>query len=305
MTINEQKNQNYKKEQEKLKMFTKKVKTLRKNFSLIELLIVIGIMGALTALILPQFQDAEDNAKDTGCDYNNSGTLRYVTMFRAANGVYPNGFHTGLNASDAATTVQDSDGNSALVDATADNFTSSGSAALTETEANSLRAAGITSLAYGTGTADTSVATGVYVNTIDTTAAAATNITLGDGSYAIWSDDGEEFTINGKGLEEWAAAGSIKPLDTASDPAGVIVPLFAAPTIDWETAYDSDGNVKQESPVSIALEGKCPWPEDGKFRYYICLFKVYDSVDSNGDPIPARLIGTACPECGSLKGSDF
>lgn len=38
---------------------------MKNSFSLIELLIVIGIMGALTALILPMFYDTEKEAKET------------------------------------------------------------------------------------------------------------------------------------------------------------------------------------------------------------------------------------------------
>lgn len=41
------------------------MKLKRKSFSLIELLIVIGILGALSALILPMFHDTEKEAKDT------------------------------------------------------------------------------------------------------------------------------------------------------------------------------------------------------------------------------------------------
>eukprot|EP00828_Plagiopyla_frontata_P030055 TRINITY_DN389_c0_g2_i6.p1 TRINITY_DN389_c0_g2~~TRINITY_DN389_c0_g2_i6.p1 ORF type:complete len:280 (+),score=38.40 TRINITY_DN389_c0_g2_i6:378-1217(+) len=266
----------------------KKIKRLKKNFSLVELLIVIGIMGALTALILPQFQNAEDSAKDTGCDYNNAGTLRYVSMFKAANGVYPNGFHTGYAAA-AGTQLDDAD----AVEATKYNM--GAASELTAEEANSLCEAGITKLAYGTGLADTDVATGVFVCR-STTAWFEDTTSAGAGSAEVF--------INGKGIDELALAGGVTG-NVTKDPAGVIVPLFAAPTIDWETAYNSDGSEKGDSVVNVALAGKCPWPADGKLRYYICFFKAYSSNDADGKPIPARLVGTACPECGSLNEGAF
>jgi uncharacterized OB-fold protein len=39
--------------------------------------------------------------------------------------------------------------------------------------------------------------------------------------------------------------------------------------------------------------------EAGSFRYYMCFFKVY------ADGTAAKLIGTACPECGVLDADDF
>ena len=67
----------------------------KEGFSLIELMIVVVILGALTAIILPQFDVSETEVKDTACDASNYGTLRQLASFRSANGVYPTGFHTG------------------------------------------------------------------------------------------------------------------------------------------------------------------------------------------------------------------
>lgn len=64
-------------------------------FTLIELVIVIAILGALVALILPAFSTTEKDAKETSDAYNSRGVVRYVQMFQNANGYYPSGFHTG------------------------------------------------------------------------------------------------------------------------------------------------------------------------------------------------------------------
>ena len=60
-----------------------KKKPVVRFFSLIELLIVVAIIGALVALVLPHMESNEQEAKDTACDYNSYGTLRYLTMFRS------------------------------------------------------------------------------------------------------------------------------------------------------------------------------------------------------------------------------
>ena len=273
-------------------MFSKsRKKVMRKNFSLIELLIVIGIMGALTALILPQFNNAESQAKDNGCDYNNAGTLRYISMFRSANGVYPTGFHTGLSAADASTTVTEAqagcdtnndgdEADSAMAEATNANFVNTNATTIEALDANqlaSLQKAGIVTAAYGTGTA-AELSTSSMVAKIKTSATEE------------WDDDGGDLTIKGKALSSYA--------DANHD----VIPLFVASTIDWKTAYTGESvtGSKKESPIEIQLAGKCPWLGDGGFRYYICFFKV----DNTGAKA-AELIGTACPECGSQSPNSF
>ncbi|MBN2642010.1 MAG: type II secretion system protein [Victivallales bacterium] len=267
----------------------KKIKRLRKNFSLIELLIVIGIMGALTALILPQFQSAEEDAKDTGCDYNNSGTLRYVSMFKAVNGVYPSGFHTGLGGTAAASTVYGTDDDDPGIDPTCANLTEACSIALLDDTTNkyltSMKKAGIVKVAV----ADEAAADidGVQVATI-------TGNWFEDNVGGTGDNPTDTLTFQGKSFTEWMAAG------TAPDGKdGILVPLFAATTMDWDNYYNENGDAVGESKVSIALPGKCPWPEDGKLRFYICFFKAY------ADGSPAKLIGTACPECGTLNAGTF
>lgn len=274
-----------------INMFSKSQKKVKRTFfSLIELLIVIGIMGALTALILPQFNNAEDSAKDGGCDYNNAGTLRYISMFRATNGVYPTGFHTGLNAAgdDTVTELEggcdangdDDTDDTAMAAATDENIMLSTATTLEALGAGSLASlqnAGIITAAYGNADAVTLTDTSVVAKI---TSSATTE----------WQDGGETLKIKGKALSTF--------VDADYD----VIPLFVASTINWDTAFTggSENGAQQDSPVQIALEGKCPWLGDGGFRYYICFFKV----DKTGAKA-AELIGTACPECGSLAATNF
>ena len=266
-------------------MFSKKVRIKRSFFSLIELLIVIGIMGILTALILPQFSAVESDSKDTGCDYNNAGTLRYVTMFKSANGKYPTGFHTGLKdangteyeTSDCAinptyTNVNSHSSRTALADAADAEYLTS------------LKSAGIVSLAYGSETAKTGVDSIAVIQ-----------------PSSNWYEDAPDGTdevlmLNGSTFEQWNATAAA---DAPDGKVGKLIALYAAPTVDWDAYYDKDGGKIDDSKIGVALPGKCPWPEDGKLRYYICFFKVY----ANGDP--AKLIGTCCPECGVLNAGAF
>jgi type II secretory pathway pseudopilin PulG len=273
-------------------MFSKKTRIKRSFFSLIELLIVIGIMGVLTALILPQFSAVEADSKDTGCDYNNAGTLRYVTMFKGANGYYPTGFHTGLDNSHAVYGT-DSYG----IDPTSANMNKGCTiAALTDAGTGegeyltSMKAAGIISLAYGSHTAE--AISGVSVAKI--TADWAEDSSGGTGTEATIGT--ETLTFNGQTFTELASG------EGPGKKAGIIIPLFAASTIDWENYYGPDSAINSplgESKVGVALPGKCPWPEDGKLRYYICFFKAF------GDGSPAKLVGTCCPECGPLHAGTF
>lgn len=302
-------------------MFFKMKKVGRKCFSLIELLIVIGIMGALAALILPSFSDFETSAKDTACDYNQAGTLRYLNMFKSANGVYPSGFHTGLDSSNA---VLDN-----LTVAASYNFgTASESTNLTEAMTESLQNAGIVSLAYDkSGLAESLVAGvddgsgnitgGSVVRAVSTSTDWTEAIDPATGEIDASAD--EPLTFRGVPISDIAALGAAAttPSEAVGDiaanaihnfrkdgePAFKIVPLFVAPTVDWETYY-SDG--PNDSKVSISLAGKCPWGDDGTARYYIAFFKVYTAANTSDNEVPAaKLLATSCPDCGILEGDLF
>ena len=63
--------------------------TLRRGFSLIELLIVIVILGGLVAVVAPGLMDSADQAKrDTVC-LKMDDLKKRLDMFKLDNGVYP------------------------------------------------------------------------------------------------------------------------------------------------------------------------------------------------------------------------
>lgn len=293
----------------------KNQKMSRKNFSLIELLIVIGIMGALAALILPAFSDSESAAKDTACDYNQAGTLRYLQMFRSANGVYPTGFHTGGSTATWAGTGAETDVE--LTTCATYNFSNTNASedlALEggngENYAGSLINAGIVTLAYGQGDA------AAFVE-LSNTAVTVKAVKECDEGATTWTEEldpltgevnptGAPLTLRGVSLGHVAQIGQLDDMSTADtkclqfratdEPKFKIVPLYVAPTMDWEKYYVDGPN---ESKVSISMPGKCPWGSDGKARYYIAFFKVYE------DGTPAKLLCTSCPDCGILDANAF
>lgn len=274
-------------------------KMTRKYFSLLELLIVIAIMGALAALILPHFTTSESAAKDVVCDYNQAGTVRYINMFNTANGAYPTGFHTGLNTPAGEMISLAEFG----TQPTYANLLASPASVLTEGEVESLAKAGITKLAYGKGNVNLTTITvtpGAEQDDPAVVNAAVCKITTATPWYEVYGtinettgagSDGRAdsiLKINGKTFAEYLTA---KP--------GILVPFLAAPTIEWEKAY-VNGETEVKSKIEVPLVGKCPWPEDGSMKYYICLFWV----DSTGKE-PAKLVSSACPECGVLNLNSF
>lgn len=269
----------------------------RSPFTLIELLIVIGLLGALTALILPSLMANREEALGDVCDYNQAGTVRVLKQFKQVFNHYPVGMHTGLQ-SNAATPLamgglpsaqEDHMGNpNATTPVTCPSVHE-----LTANQAKSLTDAGIESVCYNVGYESEDIATGVYV------------VRANNG--AAWLDDspggGVEMTFDGVSLTNWESATGTPSWDKAEG-NGVVVVLWIAPTIDWEHHPEMNKNndwTKGEVKMGIDLQGKCPIPAedidggDPEFAYYMAYFKVYN----NG--APARLIGTTCPECGILN----
>ncbi len=269
-------------------MFMHTRRKTRTGFTLIEMLIVIALLGALTALILPGLSANRSKAIGDVCKYNKAGTIRVLKQYENLVGAYPSGLHNGFQGTDAATTSMD--GMPSPLTAKMVTNIATTRHALTADQATSLSAAGITSICSGTGLNSTTVAEDVNV----AIACAA------DGSNP-WTHAGSEMTFDGVLLSDWAD-GSSGPNWNTTGGAGPIIALWIAPTVNW-AAGSGDNNDWSKGNVEygIDLEGQCPVPTSStsggeiSFNYYIGYFKVFD----NG--APARLIGTTCAGCGPIN----
>lgn len=263
---------------------TKKMKN-KGGFTLIELLIVIGLLGALTALILPRLAADREEAIGDVCDYNQAGTLRVLNQYYDLFGKYPKGLHNGLTSAGSSAVAIDG-----LPDFQAGNMVSNAATtivALTTNQAKSLADAGITSVAYTNGYNLANVAADVHVARCTTS----------------WvNDEPAPYTFNGLDISDWEAGTATPSWDTENG-AGIVVTLWVTPTTDWSDKGDGGNGdwTKGAVELGLSLEGQCPVPVasttggEPTFAYYMAYFKVYD----NG--AAARLIGTSCPECGVLN----
>jgi prepilin-type N-terminal cleavage/methylation domain-containing protein len=275
-------------------MNTKKMKKSKQSgFTLIELLIVIGLLGALTALILPRLSADREEAMGDVCDYNQAGTVRVLTQYEDMFGAYPAGMHNGLEDTDATAEAMEG-----LPSAQTEHMVTDiddTRLALSADQADSLAAAGITNVASGTGYNIATVE--AAVNVAQACAADGTN---------PWNDDGGvEMTFDGVAISDWATGAAGSPSWNVDGGAGPVVCLWITPTVDWASAQGDGGNsdwTKGSVEYGISMEGKCPIPvvaaEEGdevSFAYYMAYFKVFD------DGTAARMIGSTCPECGILN----
>ena len=262
----------------------------KRGFTLIELLIVIGLLGALTALILPKLTADREEAMGDVCDYNQAGTVRVLTQYNDMFNAYPAGMHNGLQAASGSPIAMEG-----LPSAQTDHmvtYIGNTRHSLTAPQATSLSNAGITSIAFSNGYNTISVAEGVVV------ASACAD----DGSNP-WNDDGgAEMTFDGVAISDWAdgSAGPSWNLSTN----GPIVCLWVTPTVDWDSAKGDGGNTdwtKGAVDYGISMEGQCPIPTEAasgdevSFAYYMAYFKVFN------DGSKAQMIGSTCPECGVLN----
>lgn len=260
----------------------KMLKKARGGFTLIELLIVIGLLGALTALILPSLSANREDALLDVCDYNQAGTLRVLKQYQQFYNQLPSGMHTGLDSVGAtmsmpAHTAGQANGN--LMDE--DGVTPIGPTASTITtldalQAQSLIAAGLAEVAVDEGYELAEPAAGTSVIEITTD----------------WVDDGTApYTFRGRTIADYTAQNG----DTGAG-GSMVIALFIAPTVDWESGHKNTtawaGNA--EVKLSVDLEGKCPIPAD-EFTYYIAYVQVFN------DGTKAKLIGSSCPECGIIN----
>lgn len=268
----------------------------RSQFTLIELLIVIGLLGALTALILPSLMANREEALGDVCDYNQAGTVRVLKQFYQVFRHYPVGMHNGLQNDEPTYPM------AGLPSAQEDHMGPSTEAcpsvyALSAEHAASLIAAGIESVCRGDGYNSVPIAETV-------------NVVQAHNGTGYWLDDDpddpKEMTFDGFTLTQWEA-GTETPTWDQKGGAGKVIVLWIAPTIDWEYHPEMNKNndwTKGAVEMGIDLQGKCPIPAEGiggsddppEFAYYMAYFKVYDDGKT-----AARLIGTTCPECGILN----
>ena len=252
----------------------------RNRFSLIELLIVIAIIGALSALIIPAFSTSERDAKSVSDNYNSKGILRYLHMFQNANGCYPSGFHTGLDGTGAALeslppsilhegTLEAAFSVVELGDADGAKYISS------------LKGAGINYLCSG----DVSTATAAPLKDNTTTV------------KVIKVDPTQlDIVFNGRELASY-----LKPIQfemSGHADNGIIAAFFVTPNVDWETVYDGayhghgdHGHFENRTASKIALKNTpASSVSDAEFKYFIALFKL----NNNGSD--AQLIGMVSPD---------
>ena len=202
---------------------TRQNRVKRSSFTLIELLIVIGLLGALTALILPSLMANREDALGDVCDYHQAGTVRVLKQFYQVYHHYPAGMHTGLQSGANPTYPM----------------------------------AGLPSaqLAHmGTSDADCPSATTPSENQIKSPQRPASKksamapvttcwmltvplIVRAHNGTGYWLDDDpdgpKEMTFDGVSLENWEVATGTPSWDQRGG-AGIVVVLWIAPTIDWE-----------------------------------------------------------------------
>jgi prepilin-type N-terminal cleavage/methylation domain-containing protein len=269
-------------------MNTKKAKKSQRGFTLIELLIVIGLLGALTALILPKLSASRTEAIVDVCHYNKAGTARALMQYANVFGRYPSDLHNGLQGTDASALAME--GHASPQTARMVTNINTTRHALTADQAVSLAASGITSISSGTGFNSTPVAADVNV----AVAASA------DGSNP-WAGGGKpEITFDGVLVSDWAAGTGGAGWNQGK--AGPVVVLWIAPTVNW-SAGSGDNNdwTKGSVELGVSLEGQCPVPTksttggDPSFKYYMAYFKVFS------DGSPARMIGLTCAGGGTLN----
>lgn len=272
------------------------------GFTLIELLIVIGLLGALTALILPSLSADRKAALMDVSEYNKAGTARTLYQYKDLVGEYPSDMHSGLSDMAAGIRIAGMPKCASFNVTTGGGIRPTSIAQLTATEASSLAAAGVDSLCYDTGLHSKTLADGDYV-VMSCSAVDQQWLHKNYSPSVATTPSGVEvgkITFDGRTLDTWIRdMNSDKTAFTGTD--GVVVAAYIAPTTDW-SAGSGDNNdwTKGNVTLGIALEGQAPVPTEAaettgeiSFAYYVAHFLV-DNDDT--DKIqPAKLIGVTCP----------
>ncbi|MCB9846224.1 MAG: prepilin-type N-terminal cleavage/methylation domain-containing protein [Phycisphaeraceae bacterium] len=64
-------------------------RTVKRGFTLVEILIVVVILGILAAIVVPQFTNAANEARGGNLDTQISTIQNQIELFRAREGAYP------------------------------------------------------------------------------------------------------------------------------------------------------------------------------------------------------------------------
>lgn len=236
----------------------------KKAFSLIELMIVIVIIGALTAIILPSFDVSESEAKNSASDASSYGTLSQLTKFNALYGAYPSKLHTGFeaesNTAGSSKLMGDSTGVADLPKLLELNMASGGQSKhfnlSTDTNATnikaSLRKAGMYYLSAGGFPTSLSSSSNVNVAFVDLDAANTSSITV----CYITSNWYNSFSVGDTGVADTSK------LNTSGEPVtinGIALPYYSyddpftaykdAPTLNMsltETETTTTNGAKQD-----------------------------------------------------------
>jgi prepilin-type N-terminal cleavage/methylation domain-containing protein len=271
------------------------------GFTLIELLIVIGLLGALTVLILPKLTADRQEAMMDVSEYNKAGTIRTLYQYEEITGRYPNDMHSGLEAHDSGATDNRMDGMQKSMAFNISDGTGSPSAKpaaiqpLTANMVASLNAAGITSLCYNSGLNSRTLAAGDYVvMSCNTAGEQWLHKDFSPGVTGSGTPPKGKITFEGRALDEWVTDMHGGARD------GVIIACWVTPAIDWQAGDGGNTDwTKGNVELGISIEGQAPVPtEDAEggnevnFAYYSAHFLV-DDDDTDGIQ-PAKLIGVMC-----------
>ena len=217
---------------------------VRRGFTLIELLIVIGLLGALTALVLPSMMADREEALADICDYNQAGTLRVLKQYQQITGKLPDLMHTGLTLADEAMP--------GLPKPQLENIAGHAGSihTLTAAEAAALRAVGITKVAKDEGMNEVVLAEGVKILEVS--------------GWVDDSDPAQEYSFYGKTATEFNEEGAH------------LFAFYVAPTINWEAGSgDNKDWTKGNVTLSLDLAGQCPIPAGADFSYYLAYVAVW------------------------------
>jgi prepilin-type N-terminal cleavage/methylation domain-containing protein len=288
--------------EERTNTMSRKSRRSRKSgFTLIEMLIVIGLLGALTALILPALSADRREALMDISDYNKAGTVRVLKQYKGITGQYPADMHSGLVAYASGATGNRMPGMQKSMAFNVSDGTGSPPAKpasiqqLTQTMVDSLAAAGITSLCYDSGLNSRPLAAGDYVvMSCNTAGEQWLHKDFSPGVGGSGNPPKGKITFDGRTLDVW-----VTDMNGGTN-NGVVVVCWVTPTTNWEAGSgDNNDWTKGNVEIGIDLPGQAPVPtEDAEggldvtFAYYNGHFLV---DNDNGDGVqPAELIGVAC-----------